>query len=458
MKYLISIFLPIAVLYGCSDLQNSSTEEMKKDIEHTDTLTFWADIAPIVYENCTPCHHENGAGPFSLTSYMDLKKRSKTIRLVIADHIMPPWPANPNYSRFKDEKTLALSERAKIISWIEQGAIEGIHNPNLIAKTYIAASLGTPDKIISFPDSIQIPGDNTDLFLLAKLSFELPRDTILRAIHFVPGNKQLMHHVNGHLINYSTGKKSNPFTGEWLANADEANSLEAYHQMNLQHDDGSYPNMLVSAFNYLPGVEPVDYPGDLGNIIIKKKGAFLLNTLHYGPSAKDTIDVSEIRLYYADKKPERPMQELHLGTLGISDIHPDFVIHADSICSFETSYTLSQDISILTVNPHMHLLGTDIKAFAVSPNSTDTIPLIHIPSWDFRWQFFYTYKQMLKIPSGYTIRVQATFDNTIDNPNNPFFPPETLRESGRHMKTTDEMFQFFITYVPYKKGDELINL
>lgn len=458
MKYLISLLIAAVILFGCSEPQSTSTDDMKEDFVHTDTLTFWNDVAPIVYENCTPCHHEHSAGPFSLTSYLDLKKRSKTIRLVIADHIMPPWPADPNYSRFKDEKTLNSNERSTIISWIDQGALEGTQHENLIPKTYATESLGTPDKIIKYPTPIEISGDNSDLFLLAKMSFELPEDTVLKAISFKPGNKQLVHHVNGHLINYSTGKKSNPFSGEWMTNADEANSLEAYNSMELQQDDGTYPTMLVSAFNYLPGVEPVDYPGDLGNIIIKKKGAFLLNTLHFGPSAKDTLDSSEIHLYYAEKKPERPLQELHLGTLGVSEIKPEFIVYADSICAFETTYTITQDISVLTVNPHMHLLGQEIKAFAVSPNLSDTIPLIHIPKWDFRWQYFYTYEQMLKIPTGYTVSVQAIFDNTSENPNNPFFPPKTLRESGRHMKTTDEMFQFFITYVPYKKGDELINL
>ena len=71
---LIFPFFPLVILFGCSDYQSTSTEDMTEDFVHTDTLTFWTDIAPIVFENCTPCHHENGAGPFSLTSFIDLKK------------------------------------------------------------------------------------------------------------------------------------------------------------------------------------------------------------------------------------------------------------------------------------------------------------------------------------------------------------------------------------------------
>jgi hypothetical protein len=109
----------------------------------------------------------------------------------------------------------------------------------------------------------------------------------------------------------------------------------------------------------------------------------------------------------------------------------------------------------------MHLLGKKFLAFAVTKLG-DTIPLIRINDWDFRWQFFYTYKKMLPIPKGSTIYVYGTFDNTKANENNPFDPPRVISErldrGGSGMRTTDEMFQFIITYVPYKRGDESISL
>ncbi len=47
----------------------------------------------------------------------------------------------------------------------------------------------------------------------------------------------------------------------------------------------------------------------------------------------------------------------------------------------------------------MHLLGKSFEAFAVTPDGK-TIPLVKIPKWDFRWQYFYTFPKMLKIPKG----------------------------------------------------------
>ena len=87
-----------------------------------------------------------------------------------------------------------------------------------------------------------------------------------------------------------------------------------------------------------------------------------------------------------------------------------------------------------------------------------TIKLIKIPRWDFRWQYFYTFQKPVKLPKGTTIIVEAIFDNTKNNPNNPNNPPKTVSDKNGSMKTSDEMFQFIITWMPYKLGDEGIDL
>jgi len=105
----------------------------------------------------------------------------------------------------------------------------------------------------------------------------------------------------------------------------------------------------------------------------------------------------------------------------------------------------------------MHLLGKSFKAYALQPNG-DTIRLISIPNWDFNWQYFYTFKKMVKIPAGSTIVAEGVYDNTRQNPNNPFSPPQLVRDRNGSMKATDEMFQFIITYLPYVEGDENVSL
>ena len=169
------------------------------------------------------------------------------------------------------------------------------------------------------------------------------------------------------------------------------------------------------------------------------------------------IDKSRINVFYAAKPPTRPTFELMLGTNGQSEIIPPLVVPPNRVITCRTKGVVPDDISVLTINPHMHLLGTSFKAFGLTLHG-DTIKLISIPRWDFRWQYFYTFQKPVKLPKGTTIIVEGVFDNTVNNPNNPNNPPKTVSDKKASMRTSDEMFQFIITWMPYKRGDEQIVL
>jgi hypothetical protein len=162
-------------------------------------------------------------------------------------------------------------------------------------------------------------------------------------------------------------------------------------------------------------------------------------------------------VFFAKQAPRRTLQEFQLGTLGLSPILPPLNIQPNTISKHTSSYKTQFDMSILTINPHMHLLGTSFKAYALKPDG-DTIRLIHIPKWDFNWQNFYTYRKMLKIPAGSTIIMEGVFDNTSNNPFNPNQPPQLVSDKNGSMRTKDEMFQLIVTYLPYENGDENISL
>jgi hypothetical protein len=62
---------------------------------------------------------------------------------------------------------------------------------------------------------------------------------------------------------------------------------------------------------------------------------------------------------------------------------------------------------------------------------------------------------MQKVPTGYKLKGEATFDNTASNVNNPNNPPQNIY-SG--FNTTDEMFLVYFHYLPYQNGDENYDL
>lgn len=421
-------------------------------------ITFAEDIAPIIHANCTPCHRPGEAAPFPLISYEDVSKRTKMIRFVTSTRYMPPWPADRHYQSYINEKGLTEEEINLISEWIDGGARPGdtalLPAPPQFTQ---GSSLGTPDMVIKMRDSFHVKGNNTDHFLVMKLPYELERERYVRAIEFVPGNRIIVHHVNAHLIQFDEKKKENVFDGEMAVSNEEFESREYHKMLGLLHDDGSYPHMITSVANYLPGTNPLIYPDGIGGYKFSKKGALYLNSMHYGPTPVDEYDQSYFNIFFTDDPPKRPLQEVILGTLGVSPIAPPLVIPPNEIKKFTTQLKINRDISLLTVNPHMHLLGKSFLAFAVNP-SGDTIPLIKIDDWNFRWQYNYTFKNMLRIPAGSVIYAEGVFDNTVNNPNNPHNPPQTVAERAGSMKTTDEMFQLIINYLPYHPGDEDISL
>ena len=445
--------IPIVLLVAIQ-IAACSTEEIQ--------YTYNKDVAPIINNNCVSCHNEDGAAPFSLATFKQVDRKKKTVVEVTQSGYMPPWPANRNYSHFISEKYLSEEQKEIIKKWVEQGAPEGEGNPPDIPDFSTVSRIGDPDTTFYF-DSIWVPGINRDRFLIVTLPIELPENKFIRALEFVPNKNNLVHHMNGHLLNYDPNLKADIQSGLRVMNieVDEETYLRQFDSLNLLNDDGSRPQRIHSAINYLPGVEASIYPEGIGGFVMSKKAILVANDLHFAPIPEGKWDYSHLNIFYADHPPERPVRETMLGTNGISKIEPPLVIPPNTIRTFKSSLYVDQDISILTINPHMHLLGKSFKAYALDP-AGDTIRLIHIPNWDFRWQYFYTYPNMLKIPAGSTIHVEATFDNTIDNPNNPNNPPRTVAErldrGGEGMRTTDEMMQFIITWLPYQKGDENISL
>ena len=322
---------------------------------------------------------------------------------------------------------------------------------------YNRSKFGKPDLILKMQQTYLIKGDNKDNFIMLKIPYELLKDTFLRGIEIVPGNKKLVHHINAHLIQYESGAKKNLSSGVSFVDTEKKNKRQAFELLDVKNDDGTYPLLTPSIANYLPGVEASFYPQNIGGYKMKKSGAILLDNIHYGPSPVDTTDETSFNIFFSKVPPTRPVKEFILGTSGISLIEPTLVVPADSIKKFTTSYRVPEDISLLTINPHMHLLGSSFLAYVLLPDG-DTLPLIRIPKWDFRWQYFYTFKKIIKIPATSIIHVEGIYDNTENNPLNPFHPPRIISEREGSMRTTDEMFQLICTYIPYNAGDENIFL
>jgi hypothetical protein len=454
MRYSYHILLLAPFLFFCFNACESSDKQQ---------ITWSKQIAPVIYKNCTPCHRPGEAGPFDLLSYHDAVKKGNLIRFTTQSGYMPPWPADASYTHFIGERVLSDEEKQWIKTWVEQGMPRGdsLNEPSP-PTFYTGSYFGKPDLVVKAPQAVQIKGNGTDAFLIMKFPYSIAKDTLVDFVEFVPNQRKLIHHVNGHLISYDEGRRFDQMTGISVHSDTRAKLNEVYRKMHIPYTDKKqpeFPTLTPNTVYYLPGYIPPAYPKEVGGYRLRKNGAFLLNNIHYGPSDKDLLDSSYINVFFRKDPVQRRISETQLGTFGISPIEPNFIIPPNEVKTFHTQLTLTSPISLLSVNPHMHLIGKSFWAFALKPDG-DTIPLIRIRKWDFRWQYYYTYKHPVKLDAGTTIHVYGTFDNTAQNPSNPFHPPRVITQGNgvESMKTTEEMFQFIFSYIPYKQGDENIDL
>ncbi|HNI54810.1 MAG TPA: hypothetical protein PK511_09835 [Chitinophagales bacterium] len=463
MRNLILFAFLALLMTSCADKSGSNKKQADEEkVILPDVVTFNEHIAPIIFENCTPCHRPHSAGPFPFTTYDEIKAKAKTISKVTQSRFMPPWPADPSYTNFKGERILTVTEIAMIKKWVEDDCPVGdVAKIPAVPHYPEGSQIGTPDLVINFPD-FTLEGNNKDHFFLVKVPFEIPEDKYVKTIEFIPGNKKLAHHMNANLIEYQPGKKKTVFNGKKIIPTNLAESADVVQtEMDNKNDDGTYPVLVPLVCNYLPGVSPAMYPEGIGGFRMTKQGTFFINDFHFGPTPKDAIDTSShFNIFFDDKPPVRPTYEILLGSLGVAPVTPALVIPPNEVKTFTIDYQVQETMSLLTVNPHMHLLGKSFLAYAVTPQS-DTIPLIRINKWDFRWQYFYTFKSVVVIPGGSRIHVEAVFDNTVNNVNNPYYPPQVIIDRGDRfdsMKTTNEMLQLILTYMEYQSGDEYLSL
>ncbi len=396
----------------------------------------WAENAAcIFYTNCTKCHFPGGPGPFSLIDYGNAFTARFAIKQALLDGYMPPWPADENYQTYAHERLITQEEKDILVAWVDQGAPQGNLANAPTPPSYSAT--GSQLSQIDFAGGI---GNFTNAALIDDYRcFLIPTgfltDQYISEIEIIPGNRSMVHHV---LIYVETDTNA-------LIALDNADPLMGYQSYG---GTGVNTSKLISG--WVPGSEPAAFPSGMGVKI--PAGAYLVLQIHYPQGSDgDTDSNTTINLKYASGVVREVMMEPILNH--ITNITPPLVIGANSTQNFTEEYTIPPlgvlpYITVLSVAPHMHLVGRSIKAYAIRPGN-DTVPLIDIPSWDFKWQGSYSFRQPITFPAGTVVRAEAFYDNTsanplAPNPNNPVFAGES---------TTDEMMIVYFSYLYGFPGD-----
>lgn len=398
-------------------------------------VTYSEHIAPIIYNNCTSCHRPGEIAPFSLSNYEEVSSWKGMIQYVTEIKYMPPWKPDPSYSHFVGETGLTDQEIKLIADWVNAGAPQG--DPSLeppLPNFPSGSQLGTPDLVLEMAEDYFIEGNNEDDYRVFVLPTGLTEDKEIAAIEFRPGNNRAVHHA---LIAYET---------EGQAAAKDLQTPEYGYE-----SFGDFGVPVQGNFTgYTPGIQSVLFPAGIGTTL--PAGADLLIQVHYAPLASDETDRSVLNIFFKKESDPiiREVERLRATPFDLDEGFLSFTIPPDEVKSFHGTKSVTEDISLISVYPHCHYLGKDWEIFAETPEQ-DTLNIIRINEWDFNWQGAYTLERMAKIPAGSVIHINATYDNTVNNPFNPVFPPQTATWGEG---TTDEMYLVGINYVPYLEGDE----
>ncbi len=430
------IATPATVPIGCP-IPRDAKAEIKVGF-----VTYHKDVLPILQRNCQECHRPGAVGPFSLMTYRQAVNWATDIKDYTASHAMPPWKISEGM-KFANERKLSDRDLAVLAAWADNATPEGDPKDAPPPVSFPEGwKLGPPDLVLEVPDDFQVGPTGNDIFRCFVLPSNLTEDKFVESIEVKPGNPRIVHHSLLFIDNAGQGAKIQKQQQDKPAKDPHGGS-------DLDKGPGYYGGMgpgftpTGSLGGWAPGQLPRTLPEGTG--IKLQKGTDVVMQIHYHRNGKLEKDKTAIGIYFSKKKVERPFQGGVMAGLflAIPANNEHFVVKG-------TSY-VTQDMTLYDVMPHMHMLGQQIKVTMTPPDGKPEL-LFNVKQWDYNWQETYNLKEPLKVKNGSRLEVEAVYDNSAKNPNNPFSPPRmvTLGE-----QTFNEMCFVFLGGTSDKNGTAL---
>lgn len=397
--------------------------------------TFSQNIAPIIFNHCTNCHRPGNIAPFALTNYDEVSSAANSISYAVNNKIMPPWSPDPQFRHYINERVLSDTEIQAINDWISFGMPEG--DTSLLPEFpsfFEGSEIGIPDVQFALPHYVL--NSSSDEYRCFVLHSSFSQDVFIKSLEFIPGNKLIDHHA---VIFWDT-------TGA-CQQLDDQTIEPGYNSFSSFAGTDSAKKIGI----WVPGSPPLILPQNFGFHI--PANADIIVQMHYPSGSVGLMDSSRLNIFFQQGTQIRNVQLKSIINI-INLVDGPLIIPADSILTFHAQSTFSVNTSLISVFPHMHLIGSSTISYAVQPNG-DTVNLISIPNWSFHWQGFYTYEKPVVMKQNAVIYSEFTYNNTSSNLDNPNFPPQEVTYGNG---SENEMLVTAFLSVPYQHGDENIIL
>lgn len=382
------------------------------------TPTYARDVAPILAARCVECHRSGAVAPFPLTTFAEAAKKAKTMATATETRYMPPWHVIPGFGEFEGERRLTDREVATLGAWAAAGAPEG-DSRDLPPRVERGSGwqMGEPDLVLTMAHAFPVPASGPDVYRAFSLPAGLAEDRSIVGCEFQPGVPGVVHHCILFIDAKQEGRSRDGRSGTpgWPA----------------FFTPGFTP--LGQLGEWAPGNMASCLPEGMGRPF--PRGSDVAVIVHYHPNGKAVQDTSRVGLYFAKKPITQTVESVPLW-------NQDIDIPAGERHYRRTAQlTLPVPITLVGVLPHMHLVGKEMKVVARHPEGA-LDPLVWVREWDFRWQDNYRFARPLRLEAETRLELEAFYDNSSENPQNPSDPPRRVVFGE---KTNDEMCLCFLT-------------
>jgi hypothetical protein len=472
----------MCALAGAATVIGAAHLTMSASAQQSPTPTFNKDIAPVIYEKCATCHRPGAVGAMSLTSYREVRPWARSIKARVTKREMPPWSADPRFGHYLNDISLSDAQVGLIAAWVDGGMPEGSgpapalpHYPD--GGWRLIDGRG-PDVILEMPMTYELPAEGQIPVFRVWDKNPFKEDIFIQALQIRPSNPSVTHHSalygrelpkgttlkenfgwkNGPMLKfiptYDDGSIVNILTGsgggsiEGVEGKAEVKAGDRVPVINKTRQPGEEDDERLMF--YLPGSDFQVFPEGSAKRI--KAGNALMWEVHYSPNGTPTTDVERIGLWLA--KPSEVKREVHVIRNGsgqhiIEDKEVGSVTNLPPIPPHASDWKITaiqpftEDVTLASMQPHMHLRGKDMTYVATYPDGHEEI-LLSVPKYDFNWQNTYMPTKAVQLPAGTVLKTVGHYDNSVANKMNP----QPFRPALWSEQTWDEMYNAWteITY------------